>query len=139
MSDVTISTDVLLRIEGALLAIESLTPTPPSKTGYALAKWATKVEEASLVYRKRLKKLYEAAADKDDKGRAKYEDLGHNRVKYAIGDVHAVALEEEQMLTEEVTLAGLRPITLAELGTCPVGHGVIKVLLGTVIIDAEPA
>ncbi len=146
MSDVQVSTRVVLRLEVGLTNIETVAraaaiagrPIPPAKTGYALSKWGEHVEALTTSYRKALKKEIEQRARKDEHGKPVFTVIGDNRVSYQLDDQQAWNDQKDAMEDELVTITGVRALALSEFGEFVVPHGDLRLLLGVVVIDAEP-
>ncbi|MEX2155130.1 MAG: hypothetical protein WD825_17425 [Gemmatimonadaceae bacterium] len=139
MPDVTVTTKRAIELKAGFDLIEALTPPPAPRGRYALAKWSEKVNAAVELYQKQLKQQLEDHSHKDERGKAIRKDIGGGRVKYALIDEDAFTAASDALQEEEVTLTGVRPVTQAELGDCPVPVLALRLLLGTVIEDKEPA
>jgi 23S rRNA G2445 N2-methylase RlmL len=145
MPNVEVTTRVLLRIEAGLLNIEAVVnaaaragrPIPPAKTSYALSKWGEHAETLANSYRKELRKQLEARSKKDASGKA-IQVVSGNTTQYDIEDLPAFSEQNEAMLDEVVTMAGVRELAIADFGDFNIPSGDMRMLLGTVLTDAEP-
>lgn len=136
MPDFTIQTRVALELQLALCGnatlqgVEVLSPPPAPKGRYVLAKATDAVLSALKPYEKARLGLVEQHADKTVKSAP-----GTVQIK----DVAAFNADLEPMLDEPLTLAGVRQITRAELGPCPITTFQERVLVKCGLLeDKEP-
>jgi hypothetical protein len=139
MPDITISTKRLLELNTGLNLIAPLQPPPKPKGKYAFAKAMLVMQPLIMLYERQNVDICEkhARRDKDDRPIIlRQNEIG---VQYDIVDGAACKAEQEALLDEPVTLTGIRAVTNEELGDCPVPTTAYALLLGTLIVDAEPA
>ena len=142
MPDMTMSTDQLIALAPVLAEIETLTPPPTAKGRYALAKASAKVGPAFKLYAEQEQKLVARVAVKDDKGNPKMRDLGNGRAQFDVAPEFKdeYAQEMAELKSEPVVLEGVRAVTHAELGVCPLTVAQEKVLIASGLLeDKEPA
>lgn len=136
MPDHTISTEQLTMLAPALTAIQTLAPKN-AKCRYAIAKLTDATDVAFARFGKIVQQLATECAVPDS-----MRDTGNGRVTFQIADQHRERYlrESAALLTEEVVLSGVRPITHAELGECPLTIEQEKVLIQCKLLDdVEPS
>jgi hypothetical protein len=142
VSDITITTAQLKALAPALAGILQLSPPPTAKGRYALAKAGAKVDPAYKLFGEQDSALAARVAVKDKDGNPIIRDMGNGLAGF---DVRPDAKEEYQaemkaLLEEEVVLSGVRQITHAELGACPITAQQEMVLIDCGLLeDKEPA
>lgn len=136
MPDLSITTRLALDLQLALCGnhtlqgVEVLSPPASPKGRYVLAKATDAVLSALKPYEKTRLALVEQHADK-----TKTSAPGTVQLK----DVAAFNKELEPILDEPLTLAGVRQITRAELGACPITAFQERVLVKCGLLeDREP-
>ena len=143
MTDLTITTAQLTALQPVLAQIEGLSPPPSPKGRYVLAKAAQKATAEHDTYQKAFKAFLDAMVVCDDEGKPIYgEGATAGTVSFTIqkDKVDEFNAGATAMGEEKVTLAGVRQITHAELGDCPITVAMEKVLVECgVLEDAEPA
>lgn len=118
-----------------LQGIELLTPPPSPKGRYVVAKAVDSVMSALKTYDKARAGLVDQYVEKDDKGVPVAAGPGQVKLRDAVGFNRDI----ESVLDEPVTLAGLRQITRAELGACPITAFQERVLVKCGLLsDQEP-
>lgn len=141
MADFTLSTQLLIDLWPVLQGVEVLSPPPNAKGRYALAKATSAAKPAVDVASGQLLQLMRRCAKVDKDGNPLLKQEG-NRVTC---DVRPEVAEEYQreskaILDEPVTLTGVRAITRAELGDCPITVQHERVLIACGLLpDEEPA
>lgn len=143
ISHVTFKAKLLLSLDMALAGVLKLSPPATPKGRYALAKAAKALGPAVQTYNEQKLALLTEHAKRDDKGQPITQTVDQT-VSFDFGlgfgavtpDV-TTALEE--LNDEDVSLPGVRMISHAELGECPITGEQEAVLLGVLLIDEEPA
>lgn len=141
MSDLTMTTATLTTLHPVLTALDGLTPPPTPKGRYVLSKAAGKVAAEIEVYQKALSAFLKTVVTQDDKGEPIFTPVESGGVSFQIA---ADKIEEYRtgmtgLAEEQVTLAGVRQITHAELGACPITVEQERVLIAAGLLeDAEP-
>lgn len=143
MPDLTIKAGKLEALANALMAVLPLTPPATPKGRYALARAHNAVAPCAALFADQKRHLLEKHAKRDEQGQPVIEDLGNGAYAYDLGlgigrttpafDADFAALKDE-----DVTVSGVRAITHAELGACPITAAQESVLLGLFIVDEEP-
>jgi hypothetical protein len=119
-----------------LQGVEVLTPPPAPKGRYVLAKATDAVLSVLRTYEKARGQVVNEHTEKDEKGNAISPAPGQVKIR----DVAAFNAVIEPMLDEPVTLPGLRQITRAELGDCPITAFQERVLIKCGLLkDEEPS
>ena len=136
MADLIVKASQLNVLATALAEMAPLTPPPTPKGRYVLAKaipLATKAAEAHGVA---LKAFLDGAVTQDEDGKPIYKVNG-NQMTFDVKAEHQAAYVEIQ--NEDVTLAGVRQLTRAELGDCPITVQQEMVLIACGLLqDEEP-
>lgn len=138
MADFTFATRRLVALVPALQQIATLSPPPSAKGRYALAKILAKAEPAYAVYQKEALALVERLAPKGGVRPGKLPDT----IEFDLvpDQQPTFRAESEALLDEEVVLEGIRAITHAELGSCPITIAQERVLIECGLLDdVEPA
>lgn len=142
MADITITTEQLADLAPVLTEVLDLTPPPTAKGRYALAKVGAKVDPAFKVFAEQDAALAKRVATTDEKGAPVMTALPggqvHFNVRPEMQDEYTA--ERKAILAEPVVLTGVRQITHAELGACPITarHEMILIECG-LLEDKEPA
>lgn len=141
MPDITIKTSQLVELTPVLAEVLRLSPPPTARGRYALAKVGGKVDPAYKLFAEQDQALAVRVAtlDKDEKPILKALDNGriHFNVRPEMQEEYA--RESKALLEEEVVLSGVRQITHAELGVCPITarHEMVLIDCG-LLEDLEP-
>lgn len=141
ISHVTIKAHQLLSLDVALAGVLKLSPPPTPKGRYALAKAAKALGPAVQTYNEqKLALLQEHAKQEDGKPVTR---LDGQTITFDFGQGFGVVTPEVtaalgELNDEDVSLPGVRMISHAELGECPITAEQEMVLLGVLLIDAEP-
>lgn len=142
MPDITLTTDQLIELAPVLSEIEHLSPPPTAKGRYALAKAAAKVGPAFKLYAEQEQKLVARVAVKDKDGNPALQDMGNGKAHFEIAPEFRDEYVKEmaELKSEPVVLEGVRAVTHAELGACPltVAHERILIAAG-LLEDQAPA
>lgn len=148
MPDITIKAGRVLDLDlalnggivlgGAALGVLQLSPPPTPKGRYALSKVATPIVGHAEKYRENHTALLEKHARKDKDGKP-VKDAIPGGFKYDLTDQAAFNAEKKEMDEEPIVLSGVRQITHAELGVCPItgAHERVLIELG-LLEDKEP-
>lgn len=136
MADLTVSTDRLIRIWKGCLGVDELSPPMAVKARYVIAKAMGHMEDLVKKHDKAHDALARSCAKRDDKGKLIRQGGG-----FAIDPdaVDTYTEELQKLLDVEVVLPGVRLITRAEIGACPITQMTERHLLGFLIEDVEPA
>lgn len=142
MPDLTISTHQLIELAPVLSAVEQLSPPPTAKGRYALAKASAKVGPAFQLYAEQEQKLVQRCAVKDKDGKVAFRPAGNGLQGFdllpELRDEYNA--EVKALKDEDVVLQGVRMITHAELGQCPITAAQERVLMECGLLDdVEPA
>lgn len=141
MPDITLTTDRLIVLAPVLGAVEKLSPPPTPKGRYALAKAAAQVGPAFQLYVELEQKEIQRCGVKNDKDEVVAKVLPSGGIGFDLlpdlKDEYNAAIKA--MRSEEVTLTGVRQITHAELGVCPITAEQERVLIASGLLeDIEP-
>lgn len=139
MSDLHLVTGQLADAAACLQQIEPLTPPPTPKGRYVLAKASEKIAAEAASFGKRFKAFLDGAVTKDDEGKPIYATgAAPGQMTFTVLAEHTDAYTE--INAEPVVISGLRQITRAELGACPITIQQERVLVAIGLLeDAEPA
>lgn len=142
MPDLTLKTRTALDLRAALVGtdkaagVETLTPPMTPKGRYVVTKATIAVTTALKAYDGLQAKLIDQYCERDGEGRPVM--LGPNSFK--MRDIAGYNAENNVLLDEDVTLAGVRQITRAEVGECPITAQHERILIAAGLLeDAEPA
>lgn len=142
MSDLTMTTATLTTLHPVLVALDTLTPPPTAKGRYVLSKAAAKVATEHTLYEKALMDFLKTVVTTDDKGEPLFTPAAEGRgvtFSIAVEKVEEYRVGMEGLANEPVVLAGVRQITHAELGACPITVEQERVLIAAGLLeDAEP-
>lgn len=141
IAHVIVKASQLSALDQALGGIFTLSPPPTIKGRYALAKAAKAIGPAHQTYQEQKLALLQDHAVKKD-GKPVFEqrentllfDFGHG-IGVTTPEVNA-ALKE--LNDEDISLPGVRMITHAELGDCPITVQQEAALLGVLLTDEAP-
>ncbi len=113
--------------------ITALTP----KGRYALARWGIACDAPSAAYGKKMGALIESVALPES---IKALPTGGLTFDFKDAECRALyAVESEKINSETVTVSGVRPITHAELGNCPLTGAQEKLLMVAGVLEmVEP-
>lgn len=140
MTDLIVKASQLIPLDTALGPVLSLTPPPSPKGRYALAKAANAVGPAVQTFREQHVALLQLHAKKDAEGKPVMQQFADGRQQYDIADMEAFSVDFAAIQDEPIVLAGVRMITHAELGSCPITAAQEAVLIATGLLeDMEPA
>lgn len=137
MSNVTVANSQLNALAQVLAQIAVLAPPPEPKGRYVLAKVTPKVIKAAQEHEVALTPLLDTFATCDADGKPIYTELPAGGRAFSI---RAEKQAEWSAIQNEVAdLAGVRQITRAELGACPITiqQEILLVACG-LLEDAEP-
>lgn len=143
MADITVKAGLLLELNKALADVLHLIPPATPKGRYALAKAGKAVAAQAATFAEQHQALLVKHA-KQEKGEPVMQATGDGKVAYDLGlgfnvPTPAFLAEYKDLCDEDIVLAGVRAITHAELGTCPITGAQEAVLLGVFLEDEEPA
>jgi hypothetical protein len=142
MPELSLTTDQLIALAPVLAEIENLSPPPTAKGRYALAKASAKAGPAFKLYAEQEQKLVARVAVKDKDGNPVLKDLGNGQAHFEVLPEFKdeYAKEMADLKAEPVVLEGVRAVTHAELGVCPITVAQEKVLIASGLLeDKEPA
>lgn len=142
MADLILTSKQLILLHPVLAAVEKLSPPPTAKGRYALAKAAAKAGPAFDLYADQERKLLLRCAVKNEDGSVKVKDLGNGQAHFDwLPELAEEATKEMAALqAEEVVLSGVRMVTHAELGACPITGEQERILMAVGLLDdIEPA
>jgi hypothetical protein len=142
MTDIIIIAPHFNSLAQTLTQIETLSPAPSPKGRYALAKIASKFSQEHATYKNSFKKFLDEMVTKDDKGMPIYEVIDNEQVKFSVlpEKTKEYFSGVADFDSETITLTNVRPITHAELGSCPITVGHERILLACgILTDEEPA
>lgn len=139
MPTVTVKAGRLRNIAEALEAALTLTPPPTPKGRYALAKAAQAIKPAVATLQAEQMRHINEHATKNEKGEPDIKPTpnGHG-ILFKLADAPAYEKAIKDLFDEDIELAGIRQITHAELGDCPITAAQEAELLGVLIEDKEP-
>lgn len=141
MADITISTKQLADLAPVLGEVLRLSPPPIAKGRYALAKAGAKAVPAFELFAEQDQALARRCATVDKDGKPIWTALA-NGTAFTVRDEmkEEYAAEKKALFSEEVVLSGVRQITHAELGQCPITAHQEMVLIDCGLLeDVEPA
>lgn len=135
MPDLTITTEQLSRLAPALSALAPLSPPPSAAGRYAAIRATTKAETAFAAYAKAANELTVRCAVPGT-----LKDVGGGRASFTVKPelVETYAAESAALMAEPITLTGVRAITRAELGECPITIQQDRVLVECGLLEAIP-
>ena len=128
----------LAQLFATLSEIAPLTPPPAPKGRYVLAKASKAVAAAHTAHADALKAFLDGAVTQDAEGKPIYtESAVAGQVSFTLQPEHQQAYVDIQ--TEPVVLDGVRMLTHAELGDCPISiqQELLLVAVG-LLEDVEP-
>src|ERR1043165_6698058 len=143
MPDLTKPTDKILGLANAFAGIGTLSPPPTPKGRYVWARALPQIQHAAAIYYGEERKLIEEHGKRDDAGKLVVRDIvlpnGEKGQSYDLKDAPAFNAAKQSLLDEPVTLTGVRPITRAELGACPITvQQEAWLVAGGLLEDTEP-
>lgn len=135
MPDQTLTTEQISRLALVLTDLGPLTPPPSANGRYAFIRATAKAE-----------KLYKAFATAEIELTHRcavpgsIKDIGNGRGAFTVKPELAeeYATQRAALLAEPVTLAGVRAVTRAELGECPITIHQDRVLVECGLLEAIP-
>lgn len=137
MSDLTVAKKHLNALATTLSQMAPLTPPPSAKGRWVIVKAIPKVTEKATEYSKTLKEWLDGAVTKDEEGKPIYNTNGP-QMAFEFPDESGRA-QFNEIQDEQVTLEGVRQITRAELGDCPITVEQELVLVTSGFLDgSEP-
>ena len=143
MPDLTIPMDLFVVLAPALVEINTLKPPPSPKGRYVLQKALDLSEKPLAEVQKAEQALIRRGAVKDDTGNVLYTPTGKpGELRFEwMPELHEECeAERAALMAALVTLTGLRAITHAELGACPITGAQERLLIKVGLLeDAEPA
>lgn len=140
MAELILPGDKVLPVAAALERVLAVTPPPTPKGRYALAKGADALAgPAKRFATEDLRLLTEYAARNPD-GTAAVVAQGDGTVRATLDPARRAEFEAARadLYSEPVVLTGVRAITHAELGACPITGADERTLLGLFLEDQEP-
>lgn len=142
ISHVIVKASQLTVLDITLGGIFPLSPPLTPKGRYALAKAAKVIGPAHQTYQEQKVALLELHAVKVD-GKAVTESLPNGQTRYDLGagfgkTTPAFDADFKAINDEDIPLPGVRMITHAELGDCPITLQQEAALLGVLLVDEEP-
>jgi hypothetical protein len=135
MPDLSLTTEQLTRLAPVLAALAPLSPPPSANGRYAIIRATEKAESAIKPF---------ATAEAEMMNRyavpGSIKQVGSGRVTFDIAADKQVeyVTERTAMLAEPITLTGVRAITRAELGECPITIQQDRVLVECGLLEAIP-
>ncbi len=135
MPDLTLTTEQITRLSPVLSALAPLSPPPSANGRYAFIRATEKAEsaikpfataEAEMMNRYAVPGTIKQAVP----GRVTFDITAEKQVEYAA--------QRAAMLAEPITLTGVRAITRAELGECPITIQQDRVLVECGLLEAIP-
>jgi|ERR1035437_1666699 hypothetical protein len=135
MPELTITTEQLSRLTPALAAMAPLTPPPSAVGRYAIIKATIKAEGAFQAFVKAEAELTTRCAVPGS-----LKDVGNGRATFSVKPelTEEYATQRAALLAEPITLTGVRAITRAELGDCPITIQQDRVLVECGLLEAIP-
>ena len=135
MADLTLTTEQLSRLMPVLAALGPLTPPPSAVGRYAIIKATTKAEAVFAAFAKSEAELTQRCAVPGS-----LKNLGNGQASFTVTPELAeeYTTQRAALLAEPVTLTGVRAVTRAELGECPITISQDRVLVECGILDAIP-
>jgi hypothetical protein len=136
MADLTISTADLLNAAKGLDEISFTDITP--RGAYALRKQRAAIVRAYRVYEETRMALATEHSHQNEDGSPKRivtEVEGKSVAVFDLKDREAFAAALQSLQSEPVTLSGVRPVTLEELGNASISEATMT-LLGPLVVDA---
>lgn len=141
MSDITFPASRLVDLSVAVAALFPLQPPPTPKGRYRLAKIAQAISNEIPEFQRARLEVMKKHAPKGESGEP---ILIHTQTPQGTAvncdpvDAAAFRADDADLGSTVITLAGLAPLTHAELGDCPVPQGAFTAMLGVLILDEEP-
>lgn len=115
-----------------LTAVLALTPPPSPKGRYALARWGIATEAPAASYSKKMGALIDAVAAPE----SIKQHVGGLTFDFKDADTRALYTTECAVIDAEiVTLSGVRVVTHAELGACPITGAQEKMLMQCGVLE----
>lgn len=142
MPDLTLTTGQLAALHPVLIALDTLTPPPTPKGRYVLSKAATQVAAEHTAYQKVVLEFLKTVVTRDEKDEPIFTPTDAGGVSFTIAPEKLADYQSgiAGLADEPVTLTGVRQITHAELGACPITVEQERVLIAAGLLeDAEPA
>lgn len=135
MPDQILTTEQLARLAPVLAALGPLTPPPSAVGRYAIIKATTKAEVAFAAFAKAESELTNRCAVPGS-----LKDVGNGQATFTVKPelTEEYATQRTALLAEPVTLTGVRAITRAELGECPITINQDRVLVECGLLEAIP-
>ena len=143
MSDLTMTTALLVDLTNALAGIDSMTPPPKPKARYVFGKAVVACEAAIKPFAKARQEHMDLYATKGEDGKPIYtpDPNRPGMVNFNIedGKTQEYADGLTAMLEEKVTLNGVRQITRVELDDLPITVQQERIFIAAGLLeDAEP-
>lgn len=130
MADLVFSTRILVDLYPALLACGPLTPPMSPQGRYIVRKATEHTEKDYAAFQKEEQALIEKFGKRDEAGTLLAPAVNpRGGLSYQLADPVAFTAARDALLDVQVTVTGLRPITRAELGECPVTIGIEAALI----------
>lgn len=138
MAEITIPSGTLHNVANVLAAMASLTPPPEPKGRYVLARALPAIQKAAEEHGKAFTEFLQGAATKKDDGTPNITAHDNGTLSFVIASEHLEAYRDIQSLP--TAIPGVRMITHAELGACPITIEQEAVLITAgLLADEEPA
>ena len=148
MADLVVKAGRLLAVQRTLAEVLGLTPPATPKGRYALSRQASAVEREVEKYTEQHAALLKKHAATNEAGQPLTQPItlpnGQSGVQYDLGagfgqTTPAFEAELKELNDEDITLPGVRMITHAELGGCPItGTHELILLAAGLLEDKEP-
>lgn len=142
MSDLTVTASQIAALHATLSAVERLSPPPTPKGRYVLSRASERVVAEAALIEKATMGLVRLCATVDDQNEPILTPDGEGRVSFSLRPEKVVEYQDALggLMAESVVLAGVRQITHAELGECPITVEQERVLIAAGLLeDCEPA
>lgn len=143
MPDISIKAELVVMLGEVLAGATNLSPPPTPKGRYALSKAAIALGKHPQLYQDQKKALLEKHAVLVD-GKPSSKELAPGVLQFDMGKGFGNTTPEfdadlKELNDEEITLSGVRQITHAELGACPITAAQEAVLIRAGLLeDREP-
>lgn len=121
-----------------VVGILHLSPPPSLKARYVLAKASKVIAAEMALFQEKNLELITRHAKKNADGESIKQELENGNAIYQMVDPKQYKKEYEEMFSEPVELIGIRQLTHAELGDCPLTAFHESILLGNILEDKEP-
>ena len=134
MPDLIVTAAQLVALEPVLVALNRMTPPPLPKGRYVLAKASAAAASAMPAIHKRVFDLIAEMSDSQTPG-----DDGQVTFSIPADKQQAYHAKLAELENDTVTLAGVRAITQAELGSCEITIEMTRILMMAGLLeDIEP-